>query len=85
MSEDVTKALADLKAMIDELSDDTKTPEEVAELENKIQTQLNNLLPKIENTANKEEFAKLKKQFANLQQIMLDDAVKKFQYQKSKL
>ena len=42
VSEDVTKALADLKAMIDELSDDTKTPEEVAELENKIQT-LNNL------------------------------------------
>ena len=76
VSEEVTKALADLKAMIDELADNTKTDEEVAELENKIQTQLNNLLPKVENTANKTELAKLKNQFANLQQIMLDEAVK---------
>ena len=76
VSEEVTKALADLKAMIDELADNTKTEEEVAELENKIQTQLNNLLPKVENTANKTELAKLKNQFANLQQIMLDEAVK---------
>ncbi len=83
VSEEVTKALADLKAMIDELSDETKTEEEVNELQNKIQTQLNDLFPKIEKTANKTEankteFAKLKKQFANLQQIMLDDAVKNF-------
>ena len=42
VSEEVTKALADLKAMIDELEDETKTEEEVVELENKIQTQLNN-------------------------------------------
>lgn len=76
--EDVTKALADLKGMINSLSDETKTAEEVQDIENKIQTQLSNLLPKIENTANKTEFAKLKNQFANLQQIMLDDAVKNF-------
>ena len=76
MSEEVTKALADLKAMIDELSDDTKTPEDVAELENKIQTQLNDLLPKVEKTANKSELAKLKNQLANLQGVMLDNAVR---------
>ena len=75
-SEDVTKALADLKAMIDELANETKSAEEIAELENKIQTQLNNLLPKAENTANKTELAKLKNQFVKLQEIMLDDAVK---------
>ena len=76
VSEEVTKALADLKAMIDELEDETKTEEEVVELENKIQTQLNNLLPKVENAANKSEFAKLKNQLANLQSAMLDKAVK---------
>lgn len=76
VSEDVTKALADLKAMIDELADETKTEEEVSELENKIQTQLNNLLPKVENTANKSDLAKLKNQFVKLQEIMLDDAVR---------
>ncbi len=75
VSEEVTKALADLKAMIDELEDETKTEEEVVELENKIQTQLNNLLPKVENTANKGELAKLKNQLANLQGVMLDKAV----------
>ena len=46
VSEEVTKALADLKEMIDSLSDESKTAEEVANLENKIQTQLNDLLPK---------------------------------------
>ena len=76
VSEEVTKALADLKAMIDELEDETKTEEEVVELENKIQTQLNNLLPKLENTANKSELAKLKNQLAILQKIMLDKAVR---------
>ena len=76
VSEEVTKALADLKAMIDELEDETKTEEEVVELENKIQTQLNNLLPKVENMANKSELAKLKNQLANLQGVMLDKAVK---------
>ena len=75
VSEDVTKALADLKGMIDSLSDESKTEEEIADIENKIQTQLNNLLPKVENTANKTEFGKLKNQFANLQGIMLDEAV----------
>ena len=76
VSEEVTKALADLKAMIDELEDETKTEEEVVELENKIQTQLNNLLPKLENTANKSELEKLKNQLANLQKVMLDKAVR---------
>lgn len=76
VSEEVTKALADLKAMIDELEDETKTEEEVVELENKIQTQLNNLLPKVENTANKSELAKLKNQLAILQNFMLDEAVR---------
>lgn len=76
VTEDVTKALADLKAMIDSLTDETKTPEEVQNIENQIQTKLNELLPKIENTANKTEFAKLKNQLANLQGIMLDEAVR---------
>lgn len=76
VTEDVTKALADLKTMIDSLADETKTAEEVANLENQIQTKLNDLLPKIENTANKTEFAKLKNQLANLQGIMLDEAVR---------
>ena len=76
VSEEVTKALADLKEMIDNLSDESKTEEEIAELENKIQTQLNNLLPKVENVANKSELAKLKNQLANLQGVMLDKAVK---------
>ncbi len=76
VSEEVTKALADLKAMIDELEDETKTEEEIVELENKIQTQLNNLLPKVENVANKGELAKLKNQLANLQGVMLDKAVR---------
>ena len=76
VSEEVAKALADLKEMIDNLSDESKTEEEIAAIENKIQTQLNDLLPKVEKTANKEEFAKLKNQLANLQQIMLDNAVK---------
>ena len=76
VSEEVTKALADLKAMIDELEDETKSEEEVVELENKIQTQLNNLLPKVENVANKSELEKLKNQLANLQKVMLDKAVR---------
>ena len=84
VSEEVAKALADLKAMIDELEDETKTEEEVVELENKIQTKLNNLLPKVknlmdENDAKKDEliqFAKLKNQVANLQRVMLDKAVR---------
>ena len=76
VSEEVTKALADLKAMIDELEGETKTEEEIVELENKIQTQLNNLLPKVENKANESELAKLKNQLANLQAVMLDKAVK---------
>ena len=76
VSEDVTKALADLKTMINELSDETKTAEEKAGLENKIQTQLNNLLPKVENTANKTELGKLKNQLTKMQEIMLDEAVK---------
>jgi hypothetical protein len=76
VTEDVTKALADLKSMIDSLSDDSKTAEEVQELENQITTKLNDLMPKIENTANKTEFAKLKNQLANLQGFMLDEAVK---------
>ena len=76
VSEEVAKALVDLKAMIDELEDETKTEEEVVELENKIQSQLNNLLPKVENVANKSELAKLKNQLANLQKIMLDKAVR---------
>jgi len=75
VSEEVAKALADLKAMIDELEDETKTEEEVVELENKIQMRLNNLLPKVENKANKSELAKLKNQLANLQKVMLDKAV----------
>jgi hypothetical protein len=76
VTEDVTKALADLKSMIDSLSDESKTAEEVQELENQITTKLNDLMPKIENTANKTEFAKLKNQLANLQGFMLDEAVK---------
>jgi polyhydroxyalkanoate synthesis regulator phasin len=76
VSEEVTKALADLKSMIDELEDETKSEDEVVELENKIQAQLNNLLPKIENVANKSELAKLKNQLANLQKVMLDKAVR---------
>ncbi len=76
VTEDVTKALADLKTMIDSLSDESKTTEEVQNIENQIQTKLNELLPKIENTANKTEFAKLKMQLANLQGILLDGAVK---------
>lgn len=75
VSEEVAKALADLKAMIDELEDEAKTEEEIVELENKIQSQLNNLLPKVENVANKSELAKLKNQLANLQAVMLDKAV----------
>jgi len=76
VSEEVTKALTDLKVMIDELEDETKTEEEIVELENKIQTRLNDLLPKVENKANKSELAKLKNQLANLQKVMLDKAVK---------
>lgn len=76
VTEDVTKALADLKAMIDELADETKTAEEVTNLENKIQKQLNDLLPKVENSTNKTELAKLKNQFTKMQEIMLDGAVK---------
>ena len=76
VSEEVTKALADLKSMIDALEDETKTEEEVVELENKIQAQLNNLLPKVEKFANKEEFVKLKKQVLNFQNLILDQAVK---------
>jgi hypothetical protein len=81
VSEEVTKALADLKAMIDELEDETKSEDEVVELENKIQTQLNNLLPKVknlmdENDAKKDEFEKLRNQVVNLQKVMLDKAVR---------
>jgi len=76
VSEEVTKALADLKSMIDALEDETKTEDEVFELENKIQSQLNNLLPKVEKFANKEEFVKLKKQVLNFQNLILDQAVK---------
>lgn len=76
VTEDVTQALADLKAMIDSLADETKTADEVQNIENQITTKLNELLPKVENTANKAEFAKLKNQLANLQGIMLDEAVK---------
>lgn len=75
VTEDVTKALADLNEMISSLSDETKTDEEVAELENKIQTQLNALLPKVEKTANKSEFAKLKNQVVQLQNLMLENAM----------
>jgi hypothetical protein len=81
VSEEVAKALADLKAMIDELEDESKTEEEVVELENKIQMRLNNLLAKVKNLADKDdakkdEFAKLKNQLANLQKVMLDKAVR---------
>ena len=81
VSEEVAKALADLKAMIDELEDETKTEEEVVELENKIQMRLNNLLAKAKNLADKndakkDEFAKLRNQVANLQRVMLDKAVR---------
>lgn len=81
VSEEVAKALADLKAMIDELEDETKTEEEVVELGNKFQTKLNNLLAKVENLADKDdakkdEFAELRKQVANLQRVMLDMAVR---------
>lgn len=81
VSEEVTKALADLKAMIDELEDEAKTEEKVVELVNKFQSQVNNLMPKIKNLtekddAKKDEFAKLQNQLTNLQQIMLDIAVK---------
>jgi len=62
--------------MIDSLSDESKTEEELEEIETEIQTQLNNLLPKVENRANKAELAKLKNQLANLQAVMLDKAVK---------
>lgn len=76
VSEDVTKALADLKAMIDSLADETKTAEEVQNIQNQIQTKLTDLLPKVENSANKTELAKLKNQFTKMQEIMLDSAVK---------
>jgi hypothetical protein len=81
VSEEVAKALADLKAMIDELEDESKTEEEVVELENKIQMRLNNLLAKVKNLADKDdakkdEFAKLRNQLANLQRVMLDKAVR---------
>jgi hypothetical protein len=85
VTEDVTKALSDLKAMIDSLADETKTDEEVQNIENQITTKLNELLPKIENTANKAEFAKLKNQLANLQGIMLDEAVKNLAKQNPKM
>ena len=78
VSEEVTAALAELKKGIDELSDETKSEEEIKEVENRIQTQLNDLLPKMETTANKTDLAKLKNQFAKFQESLLDEAVKNF-------
>ena len=79
-AEEVTKALADLKALIDALTD-TATAEEVTNLSNEIQTKIDDLMPKVKNLAaksekSKEEFAKLQNQLTVLQGIMLDNAVK---------
>ena len=76
VTDDVQAALTELKKLIDELEDETKSKEELAELENKIQAQLTNLLPKVEGSENKAELAKLKNQIANMQLIMLDNAIK---------
>lgn len=76
VTEEVTNALANLKAMIDSLSDETKTAEEVQNIGNQLTNKLEDLMPKIENKVDKTEYEKLKNQLAKIQGFMLDEAVK---------